>query len=109
MHDRIGRNDDRSRSYGDAEIACDLRQQRIGRPHHRLAGKPGNGQQALVCEGTGMDEEGASTLYLSDFGGELAGDYIVEAMRRRPLLALMTHVMAAWRGRAHQVIRRASS
>jgi hypothetical protein len=26
---------------------------------------------ALVCEGTGMDEEGASTLYLSDFGGEL--------------------------------------
>jgi len=64
---------------------------------------------ALVCEGTGMDEEGASTLYRSDFGGELAGDYIVEAMRRRPLLALMTHVMAAWRGRAHQVIRRASS
>jgi len=64
---------------------------------------------ALVCEGTGMDEEGASTLYLSDFGGELAGDYIVRAMRRRPLLALMTHVMAAWRGHAHQVIRRASS
>ena len=53
-----------------------------------------------------MDEEGASTLYLSDVGGELAGDYIVEAMRGRPLLALMTHVMAAWRGRAHQVIRR---
>ena len=32
---------------------------------------------------------------------ELAGDYIVEAVRRRPLLALMTHVMAAWRGLAH--------
>ena len=26
---------------------------------------------------------------------ELAGDYIVEATRRRPLLTLMTHVMAA--------------
>jgi hypothetical protein len=50
---------------------------------------------ALVCDGTGMAEEGASTLFRSDFEVGLAGDYIVEATRRRPLLTLMTHVMAA--------------
>jgi hypothetical protein len=51
---------------------------------------------ALVCDGTGMDEEGASTVCRSDSEMGLAGDYIVEATRRRPLLTLMTDVRAVW-------------
>ena len=45
VHQRIGRDDDRGDADRRAQIGRDLRQQRIGRAHHRLAGEAGDGQK----------------------------------------------------------------
>ena len=42
---RIGGDHDRGLAHGGAEIGRDLRQQRIGHPHHGLARKAGDREQ----------------------------------------------------------------
>jgi hypothetical protein len=42
---RVGSNHDRGFAHGGAEIERDLRQERIGHPHHRLTGKARDCQQ----------------------------------------------------------------
>ena len=45
VRDRVGGDDDGGRADGDAEVGRDLRQQRIGRAHHGLAGEGGQREQ----------------------------------------------------------------
>lgn len=51
VRQQIGGDHDRGRADADLEVGGDLRQQRIGRPHHSLGGKARHGQKRDGADG----------------------------------------------------------